>query len=189
VGIEPFDPLLSFDVLVKAHQRISGRAGASTFPSNALCTPADTVGTSAHGVRVIRNRYLLALQIAASDTASSFLQAGASVSPSWRSACLASLTFTLRISGTFSSVGVDLVSLSFRGLGLLGLTLPAEGCHRSALPLPCQRGGWSSASQQEPKQMSRKDAHAFAASLAATLMVSIVVFQAVTAAATITNTV
>ena len=32
--------------------------------------------------------------------------------------------------------------------------------------------------QQEPKNMSRKDAHAFAASLAATLMVSIVVFQA-----------
>ena len=32
--------------------------------------------------------------------------------------------------------------------------------------------------QQEPKNMSRKDAHAFAASLATTLMVSIVVFQA-----------
>jgi len=34
------------------------------------------------------------------------------------------------------------------------------------------------ASQQEPIHMSRKYAHAFAASLAATLMVSIVVFQA-----------
>lgn len=40
------------------------------------------------------------------------------------------------------------------------------------------RGGWSPASQTGAKQMSRKDAHAFAASLAATLMVSIVVFQA-----------
>lgn len=40
------------------------------------------------------------------------------------------------------------------------------------------RGGWSSASKTGAKQMSRKDAHAFAASLAATLMVSIVVFQA-----------
>ena len=39
-------------------------------------------------------------------------------------------------------------------------------------------GGWSPASQTGAKQMSRKDAHAFAASLAATLMVSIVVFQA-----------
>jgi len=38
--------------------------------------------------------------------------------------------------------------------------------------------GWSPASQTGAKQMSRKDAHAFAASLAATLMVSIVVFQA-----------
>ena len=40
------------------------------------------------------------------------------------------------------------------------------------------RGGWSPASQTGAKQMSRKDAHAFAASLAATLMVSIVVFKA-----------
>ena len=40
------------------------------------------------------------------------------------------------------------------------------------------RGGWSPASQTGAKQMSRKDAHAFAASLAATLMVSIVIFQA-----------
>ena len=40
------------------------------------------------------------------------------------------------------------------------------------------RGGWSPASKTGAKQMSRKDAHAFAASLAATLMVSIVVFQA-----------
>ena len=32
--------------------------------------------------------------------------------------------------------------------------------------------------QQEPNQLSRKVAHAYAASLAATLMVSIVVFQA-----------
>ena len=40
------------------------------------------------------------------------------------------------------------------------------------------RGGWSPASKAGAKQMSRKDAHAFAASLAATLMVSIVVFQA-----------
>ncbi|AOZ71267.1 hypothetical protein LPB142_18040 (plasmid) [Rhodobacter xanthinilyticus] len=40
------------------------------------------------------------------------------------------------------------------------------------------RGGRSPASQTGAKQMSRKDAHAFAASLAATLMVSIVVFQA-----------
>ena len=39
-------------------------------------------------------------------------------------------------------------------------------------------GGWSPASKTGAKQMSRKDAHAFAASLAATLMVSIVVFQA-----------
>ena len=56
----------------------------------------------------------------------------------------------------------------------------APGDVSSSLDLSgsCQRGGWSLASQQEPKQMSRKDAHAFAASLAATLMVSIVVFQA-----------
>ena len=40
------------------------------------------------------------------------------------------------------------------------------------------REGWSPASKKGAKQMSRKDAHAFAASLAATLMVSIVVFQA-----------
>lgn len=40
------------------------------------------------------------------------------------------------------------------------------------------RGGWSPASKTGAKQMSRKDAHAFATSLAATLMVSIVVFQA-----------
>ncbi|PZQ96075.1 MAG: hypothetical protein DI533_16625 [Cereibacter sphaeroides] len=40
------------------------------------------------------------------------------------------------------------------------------------------RGGRSPASKTGAKQMSRKDAHAFAASLAATLMVSIVVFQA-----------
>ena len=40
------------------------------------------------------------------------------------------------------------------------------------------RGGWSPASKTGAKQMSRKDAYAFAASLAATLMVSIVVFQA-----------
>jgi hypothetical protein len=40
------------------------------------------------------------------------------------------------------------------------------------------RGGWFPASKTGAKQMSRKDAHAFAASLAATLMVSIVVFQA-----------
>ncbi len=40
------------------------------------------------------------------------------------------------------------------------------------------RGGWSPASKTGAKRMSRKDAHAFAASLAATLMVSIVVFQA-----------
>lgn len=40
------------------------------------------------------------------------------------------------------------------------------------------RGGWSPASKTGAKQMSRKDAHAFAASLAATLMVSIVVFRA-----------
>jgi hypothetical protein len=40
------------------------------------------------------------------------------------------------------------------------------------------RGGWFPASKTGAKQMSRKDAHAFATSLAATLMVSIVVFQA-----------
>jgi len=40
------------------------------------------------------------------------------------------------------------------------------------------RGGWSPASKTGAKKMSRKDAHAFAASLADTLMVSIVVFQA-----------
>src|SRR5690606_21055977 len=41
------------------------------------------------------------------------------------------------------------------------------------------RGGWSPASQrQEPEPMSYADATAFAASLATTLMVSIIVFQA-----------
>ena len=55
---------------------------------------------------------------------------------------------------------------------------PGDVSLSSDLSDSCQRGGWSLASQQEPKQMSRKDAHAFAASLAATLMVSIVVFQA-----------
>ena len=39
-------------------------------------------------------------------------------------------------------------------------------------------GRWFPASKTGAKQMPRKDAHAFAASLAATLMVSIVVFQA-----------
>ncbi|MDZ7573997.1 MAG: hypothetical protein U0934_08575, partial [Pseudotabrizicola sp.] len=39
-------------------------------------------------------------------------------------------------------------------------------------------GGWSLVSHQEPIPMSRKYENAFAASLAATLMVSIVVFQA-----------
>ena len=82
------------------------------------------------------------------------------------------------------------VSLTFNPEGV-GLTLrvPPSGIRKkserprvSADPVRhvgrLSRGGWSPASKTGAKQMSRKDAHAFAASLAATLMVSIVVFQA-----------
>ena len=75
-----------------------------------------------------------------------------------------------------------------RGVGLRGEPVPPGGFGRaernpvmSASLRACgvlSRGGWSPASKTGAKQMSRKDAHAFAASLAATLMVSIVVFQA-----------
>ena len=59
----------------------------------------------------------------------------------------------------------------------LGRTHPVMSASLRACGV-LSRGGWSSASKTGAKQMSRKDAHAFAASLAATLMVSIVVFQA-----------
>lgn len=40
------------------------------------------------------------------------------------------------------------------------------------------RGGWSPASRQEPERCPLNQAHAFAFSLATTLMVTIVIFQA-----------
>jgi hypothetical protein len=54
---------------------------------------------------------------------------------------------------------------------------PGDVSQSSGLRGPVARG-MVPASKTGAKQMSRKDAHAFAASLAATLMVSIVVFQA-----------
>jgi hypothetical protein len=54
---------------------------------------------------------------------------------------------------------------------------PGDVSQSSGLRVPVARG-MVPASKTGAKQMSRKDAHAFAASLAATLMVSIVVFQA-----------
>lgn len=130
-----FDSCLSFDVLVKAHQLISSRLKKSTFSSNILFNPAETVGTSANGVMAIRHHHLLALQIAASDTAPSFPQDGASVRPSWRPDSCAGPTSTHQTGGPFRSGALNCF-LSFRGLDFLGLTLPGDGCHRSALPLP-----------------------------------------------------
>ena len=75
-----------------------------------------------------------------------------------------------------------------QGLGLRGEPVPPGGfgaCPNAPGDVRpsrafgvLSRGGWSSASQTGAEKMSRKDAHAYAASLAATLMVAIVVFQA-----------
>jgi hypothetical protein len=76
-----------------------------------------------------------------------------------------------------------------QGLGLRGEPVPPAGFGASpnapgdvspplGLRVPVSAGDGPSPSSRSRKQMSRKDAHAFAASLAATLMVSIVVFQA-----------
>lgn len=75
-----------------------------------------------------------------------------------------------------------------RGLGLRGEPVPPGGFGASpnapgdVRPSRAfgvlSRGGWSSANKTGAEKMSRKDAHAYAASLAATLMVAVVVFQA-----------
>ena len=92
---------------IPAYPAGHGRQLSPTFVS----TPAETVGTSAHGGSAIWRQHLLALKIAARGTASSFPQVRASVFPSWRPDSRTELTSTHRIGGAFSSGAVDLALL------------------------------------------------------------------------------
>ena len=90
---------------------VSRHAGFSRQPSrevSRILLHPDSA--SDFGELVHPDHHLLAPQIAAGDTAPSFPQVRASVSPSRRPDSRAGPTSTFRMSGAFSPVGVDLAS-------------------------------------------------------------------------------
>lgn len=91
---------------------VSRHAGFSRQPSREVsCILSHPDSASDFGELAHPAHHLHARQIAAGDTAPSFPQVRASVSPSWRPDARAGPTSTIRSGGAFSSGGVDLALL------------------------------------------------------------------------------